>query len=135
MSAFAWDESYSVRVSKFDRQHQKLFEIINSLADAMRMGKGQDVIRPVVEQLAIYTRTHFLQEEMTMKETGYPGFAAHKEQHAKLMAEVEKYKRDLDTGREPNSVGVLNFLRNWLTDHIRRCDKAYSDHLNARGIR
>jgi hemerythrin len=60
MSTFAWNDSYSVHVHQFDAQHQKLFAIINSLADAMRVGKGEDVIREVVGQLAVYTRTHFL---------------------------------------------------------------------------
>lgn len=104
MATFVWNESYSVRVRQFDAQHQKLFEIINSLADAMRVGKGNDVIRGVVEQLAFYTRTHFLQEEALMRQTDYPGFAAHREKHAKLIADVEKYKRDLDEGREANTI-------------------------------
>ena len=42
MATFAWNESYSVHVRQFDAQHQKLFEIINTLADAMRMGKGEE---------------------------------------------------------------------------------------------
>jgi hemerythrin len=134
MSTFAWNESYSVHVHQFDAQHQKLFEIINSLADAMRVGKGEDVIRDVVGQLAVYTRTHFLQEEVLMRQTGYPDLAAHQDQHNKLMSDVEKYKADLDGGRKPNTVVVLNFLRDWLVQHIQKSDKAYSDHFNAHGV-
>jgi hemerythrin len=129
-----WNESYSVRVRQFDVQHQKLFEIINTLADAMRTGKGEEVIRDVVAQLAVYTRTHFLQEEVVMKQTGYPALAAHQQQHARLMADVEKYKADLDGGRNPDTVGVLNFLRTWLLDHIQKSDKAYSAHMNTQGV-
>ncbi len=135
MATFAWNETYSVHVSQFDAQHKKLFEIINSLADAMRVGKGEDVIRDVVGKLAVYTRTHFLQEEVAMQKTGYPGFDAHHEQHSKLMADVEKYKADLDEGRKPNTIAVLGFLQKWLVEHIQRSDKAYSDHLNAHGVR
>ena len=135
MSTFAWDDSYSVHVHQFDAQHRKLFEIINSLADAMRVGKGENVIREVVGQLAVYTRTHFLQEEVAMRQTGYPELASHQEQHNKLMADVEKYKSDLDQGRKPNLVAVLNFVQNWLVQHIQKSDKKYSDHLNAHGLR
>ena len=134
MSTFAWSENYSVHVQQFDAQHQKLFAIINELADAMRVGKGEDVIRDVVAQLAVYTRTHFLQEEVAMRQTGYPDFAAHQEQHNKLMAEVEKQKSDLDAGRKPNIVAVLNFLGEWLVNHIQKSDKKYSDHMNAHGV-
>lgn len=135
MATFAWNESYSVHVQQFDLQHQKLFEIINSLADAMRVGKGEAVVRDVVGQLAVYTRTHFLQEEVAMKQTSYPQLAAHHQQHSDLMAKVEQYKRDLDEGRNPNTVAVLGFLREWLVQHIQKADKAYSDHMNAHGVR
>ena len=135
MATFLWNESYSVHVRQFDAQHQKLFEIINSLADAMRMGKGEDVIKDVVGQLAVYTRTHFLQEEVAMRQTGYPGLASHQAQHNKLMSDVEKYKTELDGGHKPNTIAVLNFLQKWLIEHIQRSDKAYSDHLNTHGVR
>lgn len=134
MAAFAWNESYSVHVGKLDAQHQKLFEIINTLADAMRAGQGGDVIREVVGNLAVYTRTHFLQEEVLMQQTGYPGYEAHRRLHAELMGDVEKYKAALDEGRPADSVAVLNFLRRWLVDHIQKADKAYSAHMVARGV-
>lgn len=134
MPVFEWNQSYSVRVQRFDAQHQQLFAIINQLAEAMRVGKGKDVLREVVSRLAIYTRTHFLQEEVLMRQTGYPGLVAHQEQHNKLMAEVETYKRALDEGEQPNTVAVLDFLREWLVQHIQNCDRAYADHMNAHGV-
>jgi len=135
MATFEWSESYSVRVQRLDEQHKVLFATISSLADAMRAGRGEDVIRDVVHKLAVYTLTHFLQEEVLMRQTGYPALEAHRELHGKLLAEVEKYKRDLNEGHKPNAVGVLAFLREWLVQHIQKADKAYSDHLNAHGIR
>jgi len=135
MATFAWNESYSVRVAQFDAQHRKLFELVNRLADAMRVGKGNDVIREVVDELAVYTRTHFLQEEVAMQQTKYPGYEAHHAQHSQLLAEVEKFKGALMGGGKPNVVGVLNFLRLWLVEHIQKSDQAYSAHLNAHGVR
>lgn len=135
MSTFTWNESYSVHVQQFDAQHKKLFDIINELADAMHIGKGENVIRDVVEKLAVYTRTHFLQEEVAMRQSGYPQLEAHQAQHNKLMVEVEKYQKDLVDGHKPNTIAVLNFLQKWLVDHIQKSDKAYSDHLNAHGVR
>lgn len=134
MAVFTWKESYSVHVDRLDAQHQKLFETINGLAEAMRAGKGDEVIRDVVGKLAVYTRTHFLQEETLMQQTGYPGLAAHKQQHSKLMADVETYKRDLEEGRRTNSIALLSFLQNWLVEHIQKSDKAYSLHLNTHGV-
>lgn len=134
MAIFAWNESYSVRVRQMDEQHEKLFEIINRLAEAMKSSKGDDVVRDTVEQLAVYTRTHFLQEEALMRRAGYPGLTAHQGEHKKLMADVERYKRELEEGRAASPVSLLNFIRQWLAHHIRESDKAYADHLNAHGV-
>ncbi|MGA7525333.1 MAG: bacteriohemerythrin [Acidobacteriaceae bacterium] len=134
MAIFAWSESYSVHVRQMDEQHQKLFDIINGLAEAMKSGKGEAVIRETVEQLAIYTRTHFLQEEALMRRAEYPGLATHQAQHHKLMADVEQYKKALEEGRSASPVSLLNFVRQWLVQHIRQSDRAYSDHLNAHGV-
>jgi len=86
----------------------------------MRAGKGGDVIRDVVGQLAVYAQTHFLQEEVLMKQTGYPGLPAHQQQHASLMADVEKYKSALNAGKNLDTVAILDCLRSWLVDHIQK---------------
>lgn len=134
MAIFAWNESYSVSVRQLDDQHKKLFEIINALAEATNSGKGDIAVRDTVEQLAVYTRTHFLQEETLMRRSGYPGLITHQAQHHKLMADVEQYKRALEEGRSAGPVSLLNFVRQWLVHHIRESDKAYSAHLNAHGV-
>ena len=69
-----------------------------------------------------------------MQQSGYAHLGAHKAQHSKLIFDVEKYRQSLADGRKPNTVEVLSFLQNWLVAHIRRSDKAYSDHMNGHGI-
>jgi hemerythrin len=134
MAVFTWNESYSVRVRQCDAQHKGLFDTINQLADAMRVGKGHAVISQIVSQLITYTRTHFQQEEALMEQAQYPELAAHRQLHRKLVADVEKFQRELEEGLRPNTVAVLDFLKEWLTQHIQKVDKAYSQHLNSHGI-
>jgi hemerythrin-like metal-binding protein len=59
MAPFAWDESYSVHAQQLDTQHKVLFDTINEVAEAMRTGHGQQVIREAVDQLVAYARTTF----------------------------------------------------------------------------
>lgn len=134
MPIFPWDETCSVHVRRFDMQHQKLFAIVNRLEESASAGRGEEILREVIHQLAIYTRVHFLQEETVMDRTGYSGLSEHKSQHSELMAAVEGYKRELDAGRPPDPGVVLEFLRQWLLHHILKCDKAYACHLNANGV-
>jgi hemerythrin len=135
MALFTWNDSYSVKVALCDQQHKNLFDIINRLADAMRMGKGDEVVSKTVGELLQYTRTHFTQEEALLKRANYPQLAPHQEQHKKFVADVEALLKQTQTGRAASSIQVLNLLRDWLVNHIQRTDKAYSDCLNAAGIR
>lgn len=135
MTIFDWNDADSVHVARFDEQHQKLFAIVNTLAEAIPAGKDQQVIMEVVSQLAVYTRVHFLQEEVLMRRTSYPGLVVHKQEHSGFMAQIEKYKSDLFAGRALNNAEVLAFLSRWLTEHVCNSDQAYSSHMNAHGIR
>jgi hemerythrin len=135
MALVTWNDSYSVKVQKFDAQHQQLFALINDLNDAMRVGKGRTIIRQVVGQLAHYTRVHFEEEEATMRRAAYPEIAMHRIEHQRFVADVEKFGRELDETGSANTVEVLSMLRDWLLNHIQKKDMEYSSHLNAKGIR
>jgi hemerythrin-like metal-binding protein len=131
---FTWNDSYSVKVNLCDAQHQKLFTIMNELADAMRVGKGSRVVSRTIGELLQYTRTHFQQEEALLRKANYPQLGPHQEMHRRFIADVELLDRQTREGHTPNSVAVLNLLRDWLVNHIQKMDKAYSAHLNAAGI-
>jgi hemerythrin len=135
MALFMWNESYSVQVELCDAQHKKLFAIINNLADAMRMGRGDDVVKATVGELLQYTRTHFQQEEALLRKADYPQLATHQDQHRRFIADIEALERETHGGKSANSIKVLNLLRDWLVNHIQKTDKQYSAHLNAAGIR
>ena len=135
MVLFTWNDSYSVKVSLCDQQHKKLFEIINQLADAMRTGQGKQAVSRTVGDLLQYTRTHFQEEEALLRNANYPHLEAHEEQHRKFVADIEALDKQTREGRVANSIQVLNLLRDWLINHILKTDKAYSDFLNAAGVR
>ena len=105
------------------------------MADAMRMGKGNDAVNKTVGELLQYTRTHFQQEEALLKKANYPQLAPHQEMHRKFVGDVEALMEQTRSGKAANSVQVLNLLRDWLVNHIQKVDKQYSDTLNAAGIR
>jgi hemerythrin len=134
MALITWDQSFSVKVEPLDKDHQKLFSLLNMLHDAMHAGKGNSVIQSIVEDLVSYTHTHFQREEVLMEQTKFPGLEGHRREHRKLIAQVAEYKTALDSGGRVNTIAVLEFLREWLTKHINGMDKGYSSHLNANGV-
>jgi len=134
MALLTWNDSYSVKVKQLDDQHKKLIDLINQLYDAMKVGKGSEVIGPVLKSLITYTQTHFSTEEQLMKLHGYPDYDAHKNEHNQLVAQVSDIKKGMDAGKMPLTQNVMNFLRDWLIKHIQGDDKKYGPFLNNMGV-
>ncbi len=134
MSLLCWSEQYSVKVPSFDKQHQVLFDLINKLHDAMRVGKGSDVIGGVLAELAKYTKAHFAAEESAMQRNAYPEYSLHHAEHILFVSKVSEFSKEFVAGRAALSTSVIDFLMNWLKQHIVGTDQKYSDYLVARGV-
>jgi hemerythrin len=130
MPLITWDESLSVGVAVIDRQHQRLFDIINELDRAISKGKDNDAISQIIDDLIIYTATHFRTEEKYFTQLDYPGAEPHKQEHqifTKKVGEMtEKFIRGPVSGRLALSIEVMRFLSKWWVDHILATDKQYA---------
>lgn len=135
MAFFQWSESMSVGIEELDTQHQKLVELVNTLFEAMRMGKARQVLVDVLKELIDYTYYHFETEEQKMKEYGYPNYVSHVAEHERLVKEVSALYERFQKGDVFLSVDTLNFLKNWVTNHILQTDMAYKPFFQSKGIR
>ena len=135
MALLDWKSEYSVDIQVFDKQHKKLFEMVNQLHDAMKTGIGAKLVPVILNNLVGYTRDHFADEEKLMRQAAYPSYASHKAEHDKLTSEVVKLVQDMEAGRVAMSMQLLEFLKEWLQKHILSTDKQYTHPLKAAGIR
>jgi hemerythrin-like metal-binding protein len=134
MAFMNWDERYSVGIETVDEEHNVLFGVLNELYDAMKKGQAQSVTGPLLKKLADYTRRHFASEETKMTATGFPGLAAHRDQHRNLIKQVEQFVARFERGDIMLSVDLFNFLRDWLANHIQKADKEYGPWLIEHGV-
>ncbi len=134
MPLIQWDQKYETSIKQFDEHHQKLIELINKLYDAMRAGKGNQVLGPIFDELIAYTQYHFSAEEDAFKKTGYLASTTHIREHNKLIEKVTDLKTQFDEGKMGLTTQTMNFLRDWLMNHIQKSDKRYVDHLKKHGI-
>ena len=130
-----WSDRYSVGIASIDAQHQKLVNLVNELYAAVLAGKQTLVTAKVLDSLASYTITHFTTEEGYMKRYGYPGYAQHKAEHDKLVAQITQLQREMRAGKASVSKEVMSFLQSWPIGHILGVDKKYTSYLNAKGLR
>lgn len=134
MALMTFGPSYSVGVLTVDSQHKVLFDIINELHAAMMKGQAQSMTGPLLKKLADYTKSHFAAEEGMMTIAKYPGLAEHKIKHRDLIKQVEDYVARYEKGEITINLHLLNFLRDWLTNHIQKVDKEYGPWLNEHGV-
>lgn len=127
MALVEWNDNLSVGVATLDAQHKRLIGFINELYDAMKEEKGSEVIGNVLNGLFSYAKTHFKAEEAFMQQINFPGLPTQKVEHKKFTDDVEKFYNDFKAGKAVLSISIMNFLRNWLLDHIAKKDKMYGE--------
>jgi hemerythrin-like metal-binding protein len=112
-----------------------LFGLLNDLHAAMLKGQAQQLTGPMLRKLAEYTRDHFSAEERMMEAAKYPGLPGHRTKHRDLTKQVEEYVAKFERGEGSLNLQLLNFLRDWLTNHIQKVDSEYGPWLNEHGVR
>ena len=134
MAPIAWSDTYSVGNTTLDDQHRRLFEVANSLEEAIEKNRGQRVMEAVLRELVGYTQEHFAFEEQLMAEAGYPDLAAHQARHRQLIQKVERFEYELNVEGHRISREVRDFLQGWLSSHILEEDKGYAEALAGRTV-
>lgn len=134
MPIMSWSNDFSVNIKGLDVQHKKLVDLINKLHDAMTERKGKEVLGSILNEMVTYAKTHFFYEEKIMISNGYPGYATQKQEHDNFTNKAAELKKEFDSGKTVLSIEVMRFLKDWLSNHIMKIDKAYTPFLNGKGI-
>jgi len=130
-----WSSALSVGIEEIDAQHKVLVDLLNQVHEAIQQRKGAEATKDIVEQLGEYTRIHFAVEESLMRILHYPGYERHKEEHDRLIEQLNGFRTKLQEGTGSISFELAHFLKVWLTRHIMEGDKRYSPYFLEQGIR
>lgn len=125
---FSWSDELSVGHQGIDADHQHIFDIANRLHRAIANDAGDTIIGDILYELIEYTQEHFRREESYMRTVQYEGLAAHRHEHNLLLHKVGQLHQEFLAGRENLGNDVLDFLREWLLDHIMHTDMEMVRH-------
>jgi hemerythrin-like metal-binding protein len=134
MPLMVWDDSLSVGIAAIDEQHHRLVELLNQLHRSQTSGKGNEVVRQVLEALTSYTVEHFAFEERLFSQHGYQDLPAHRAAHDKLIERVSAFVEEWKSGRATMGSELFLFLRSWLNGHIRGSDREAGRYLRSIGV-
>lgn len=125
MEVLVWSDKISVGVESFDEEHKQLINFINRLNNALQIKSAQKTMEEILVGLVNYTKIHFKHEEDAMLKYGYPEYEKHKKEHDNLTSKVTEFHERLRSGKSSFSLELMDFLSNWLINHIQKTDMSY----------
>jgi len=124
---YVWTEKeLGLGVQEMDKEHQELIAKMNVLYKLVENKASVEDLQKSIDDLAGFTVKHFADEEGYMEKIKFPGVATHKVIHQQLLKQFGDYVAEFKKTAVV-SPQFFNFLKVWLTSHIRGIDMKYSD--------
>lgn len=118
-----WYNNYNIGVEQVDQQHQQLAKTISKLQKSLKQGRFTPETGETLKFLVRYTKEHFQDEEALMAKINYTEIEQHKKLHKKLVDQVVDILLDLKKGKQLDAYELIDFLTDWLINHIVKEDK------------
>lgn len=120
-SQLIWNERYNLGVDIIDREHKKLFSILNKLFDiGQQEEKSQWVCQEAIKYFKDHAVQHFIDEEIYMASINYPEIAIHTRIHTNFREiTLPALEKELELN-EYSQDAVNHFLgvcAGWLIGH------------------
>ena len=115
----------SVGVAALDDQYKDLIRIIQGLHFTKESGGA---LGAAIVDLDRYVHEHFALEELMIREAAFEGFAAHSAKPRDFEARlqnVEEIRRHSAFASFPVAEMVIEFLQQWLVNHIVKADQEF----------
>lgn len=124
---YEFKEEYKTGIEFIDKQHKMLFEIADRgyllLKDDFTIDK-YDKLVALINELKDYTAFHFNSEEKYMESINYKRMFTQKTEHALFIKKLDDIDlKDIDENQDTSIQNILQFLNDWLTEHILGNDK------------
>ena len=130
-----WNSSYSVGNINIDDEHMQMLQIYNELIDLAGNGENnRKVFASILSKLTDFSLYHFKNEEKFMFNMKYPDFEEHKKMHKEYIIKVALYNTNLLSHNPPNPSEIIEFVKNWLDNHIFKEDIKYVNFNKAKSL-
>ena len=134
MEIIKWKSEFSVNVLRFDEEHKNIILIINRLNAALQKSDEHEKVSDTLNEMTLYATYHFKNEEDYMRRFGYPEYEPHKEEHREFIKTTVDFCKRVMNGDYNIAFDLLEYLKQWLVNHIQGTDKRYTECFNRNGI-
>jgi len=123
-----WNDQYKIGIKSIDKEHEKLFHILNRLFESgQQEKKSQWVCREAVKYFKDHALQHFRNEEEYMNSIQYAGYKVHKRIHDNFRERMlPALEQELElTNYSAHAVDhFLGICARWLVGHTLSEDQA-----------
>ncbi len=108
--------------------------IINRLNAAIQKNEEREKVSDALNEMTSYAISHFKTEEDYMTRFGYPEYELHKEEHREFTKTTVNFCKRAMNGNYNIAYDLLEYLNQWLANHIQGTDKKYTECFNRYGL-
>ncbi|MFZ4632297.1 MAG: bacteriohemerythrin [Patescibacteria group bacterium] len=132
---FKWEDNYTFNIAEIDAQHRHFVSILDSIYGSIINSAPKKEQGILLDSLVEYAVLHFKTEENYFDKFNYSGSNEHKEEHRKLKEKVLAFQKNFNEGQKDISIELIDFLEDWLIDHLMVMDKKYVDFFHEKGLK
>ncbi len=130
-----WEDKYSVGVQLIDNQHKSMFDTINLLIDMLSDPSNKGKLDEVIKRLVEYKRFHFATEEKYFDEFNYVDAEEHRAKHREFNDKLEEMVKKNEGDSMSLAYELVDFLEDWLLDHLMVVDQKYVSCFHEHGLK
>ena len=134
MEQIMWTDKFSVGVAQLDAQHKTLIAMVNRLLSSPEVTTRSETISDLLSDMTDYARTHFRTEEELMRQHGYPMLDEQIAQHRSFRKKAVDFCTATTLAIDEIPDTMLNYLREWLLEHILTVDMQYKPFFEEQGL-
>ena len=133
---FEWHKRYELGVDFIDKEHRKLFSIMNKLFEYGENDiKTQWICQEGIKYFKGHAMQHFAEEEMYMASLHYEGYDRHRRLHDNFRKQtLPALEKELnETGYSPDAIKhFLGVCAGWLIGHTLTEDRAITGQTSSK---
>ncbi len=130
-----WNNEYCMGISIIDEEHKKLVGIINKAISTKEHNDNPEEIKEILSEMVVYFDEHFSTEEACMIKFNYPEYQSHRNEHLDFIDKTIASYNKLVRGDYQIAKELLEYLRQWLVNHIQGSDREYMDCFKKNGLK
>ena len=130
MKLIEWREEFSVGNDAIDDDHEHLIEQINQLYELLRQPMDVLSIEHMLNDIQTDISAHFALEELLMHEANYAEYQLHKDDHQKLLDQINDLAFSFGEDHETGKALLVRQLSDWFSQHFSSFDMRLHSQLD-----